>query len=307
MKIGINKSAKRVLSLVIAFAMFVGTLFVANVGIEVSAKSASVVYWSGSYDTSLSGSGTAENPYLITNADEFAALAAGKLATTKHYKVSGVDTFYMFSQNNDWIKDVLDSSAISEVKSLLSSEDAPAWPSSATFEGVLDGNGATIYGMAAKNVANAGIFASLKGGTVKNFVIEKSYFSGTSNAGAISGQGSWSRPDTTTYSPTITILGCVVRDCYIEGSSTCGGFIGNSGYSGVVIDSCLAADNFIVKDGTAVPWPAFVSSSDTVIGSINVPTIVKNSIAVDILPKAGDVNAGTHKEIRNCYTTRNIS
>ena len=309
MKININKSAKRVMSFAIAIAMFVGTLFVANVSIDVSAQGDGIVYWSGDYDNSLSGGGTAEDPYLITNAEELAALADGRLNNTKYYKISGVKTFYMFPEKNNWIKDVLDYSPITEIKSLLSSVDAPEWPSKLTFEGVLDGNGATIYGMAAKNVENAGLFASLKGGTVKNLIIEKSYFSATNNAGAIAAQGSWGRPDTSTYSPTNTIIGCVVRDCYIEGSGTRGGLLGNGGYSGIVVDSCLVADNFIGNNGTADAWSAFVAGSNPIIDgtTINVPTIVSNSIGVGVLPKAGDVNNGTHKEVRNCYTTMNIS
>lgn len=311
MKISTNKSAKRAFSLVLSLIMLVGTLFVANVSINVSAQGNGVVYWSGGIDTNLAGSGTAEDPYLITNAEELAALATNgsALDKTKHYKVSGVDTFYMYPDYSSWIKDVLDYSDISEVKSLLSSDDAPAWPSSATFEGVLDGNGATIYGLAAKNVANAGLFASLKGGTVKNFIIEKSFISATNNAGTIAGQGNWGRPDTTTYSPTNTITGCVVRDCYIEGASTRGGLLGNGGYSGLVIDSCLVADNFIgVKDGAVDNYPAFVSGSDANIGgTINVPTIVSNSIGIGVIPKAGDVATLAHKEIRNCFTTMSVS
>lgn len=309
MKNGINKSAKRALSFALSFIMLIGTLFVANVGINVSAQDNGVVYWSGEYDNSLAGSGTAEDPYLITNAEELAALAGGKLNITKHYKVSGVSKFYMFQEKNNWIIDVLDYSNVSEVKSVLTDDSVPAWPSSQTFEGVLDGNGATIYGLSAKGVTNAGLFASLKGGTVKNFTVEKSYFSATNNAGAISAQGNWNLPDESTYSPTNTITGCVVRDCYIEANGSRGGLLGNGGYSGIVVDSCLVADNFIgAKDGAADGYPTFISGSDpTTKFGVEVPTVISNSIGIGAIPKAGDVKTYTYKEIKNCFTTINVT
>ena len=107
MKINTNKSAKRAFSLVLSLIMLVGTLFVANVNVNVSAQGNGVVYWSGDIDTTLAGSGTAEDPYLITNAEELAALATSTSALdkTKHYKVSGVDTFYMYLDEKEWIKE----------------------------------------------------------------------------------------------------------------------------------------------------------------------------------------------------------
>ena len=307
MKISINKSAIRVLSIALALVMLVGTLFTANITIDVSAETPNVVYWDGTTDTSLGGSGTADDPYLITNAAELAALAQGKVSNTAHYKVSGVSAFYLVPAD---FKEILDSfSTVNEIASLLSSSDITAWGCSATFQGVLDGNGATIYGMAVKgNVSNGGLFASAKGATIKNLGIEKSYVSTTNNAGAFFGQGNWGRDDTSTYSPTVTISSCVVKDCYIEATNSRGGLMGNAGYSGLVINNCLVADNFVGKAGTADGYPAFVAGSDTNIGgTINVPTVVSNSIGIGIIPKAGDVNGASHKEVINCYSTHSMS
>ena len=306
MKISINKSAKRVLSIALALVMLVGTLFTANITIDVSAETPNVVYWDGTTDTSLGGSGTADDPYLITNAAELAALSQGKVSNTAHYKVSGVSAFYLVPAD---FKEILDSfSTVNEIASLLSSSDITAWGCSATFQGVLDGNGATIYGMAVKgNVSNGGLFASAKGATIKNLGIEKSYISTTNNAGAFFGQGSWGRDDTSTYSPTITINGCVVKDCYIESTNERGGLMGNAGYSGLVINNCLVADNFVGKAGTADGYPAFVAGSDTNIGgTINVPTVVSNSIGIGIIPKAGQVDKASHKEVINCYSSHSM-
>ncbi len=308
MNISINKSAKRVLSIALALVMLVGTLFTANVVINVSAEASNIVYWNGGTDTTLSGSGTDEDPYLITNAEELAALTSGKLDLTKHYKVSGVSTFYLVPESYKAIIDSLNTA--DDIRSFLSSDfdDITNWPCSATFEGVLDGNGATIYGMSVKNAANGGLFATLKGATIKNIGIEKSYISTTNNAGAISGQGSWSRPDTTTYSPTTTITGCVVKDCYIMATNSRGGLMGNAGYSGLVINNCLVADNFVGNAGAADGYPAFVSGSDTDIGgTINVPAVISNSIGIGIIPKAGDVNGASHKEVINCYSTHSMT
>lgn len=309
MNYSISKSAKKVLSIVLALLMIFGTLFTANVTINVSADTSGIVFWNGSYDNSLQGSGTEQDPYKITNAEELAALAQGRVSLTAHYKVEGISAFYMIPST---YKDTLDSfTTASEVGSFFSSEfdDITNWNCSATFEGVLDGNGATIYGMCVKgDVSNGGLFASGKGGTVKNLGIEKSYIKTTNNAGAIFAQGNWGRTDTSTYSPTNSILNCVVRNCYIDATNSRGGLIGNGGYSGLIINNCLVADNFIGNNGTADSWPSFVAGSDISIGgSIYVPAVVSNSIGIGILPKAGDVNASTYKEIVNCYTTMNIS
>lgn len=303
---GINKSAKRVLSIVLALVMLVGTLFTANITINVDAQALSVVYWDGSFDSQLAGSGTAEDPYKITNAAEFAAVAKGQVSTSAHYKVEGVSAFYLLPSDSATTLDSF--STINDINSFLSYINIQ-WPTGATFSGTLDGNGATIYGLYINGSAVSGLFSTANGATIKNLGIEKSYINTSGNAGAFFGQGNWGVPDEASYSPMVTIENCVVRDCTIMGG-TRGAFIGNSGRSGLTINNCLAADNFIgaYNAVTADAYPAFVSSSDAQTQhGVNVPTTISNSIGIGIIPKAGDVNTYSHKKVINCYSTHSMS
>ena len=70
MKTKINKSAKRVISAVVAVALLVGTLFTANVGVSINADAADATsVWSGSAASDFAGgNGSKTNPYIIRTA-----------------------------------------------------------------------------------------------------------------------------------------------------------------------------------------------------------------------------------------------
>ena len=75
MKTKINKSAKRVISAVVAVALLIGTLFTANVGVSINAEAAndslSKIIWSGTKAEKFArGSGTKEDPYIIKTPEQ---------------------------------------------------------------------------------------------------------------------------------------------------------------------------------------------------------------------------------------------
>lgn len=104
MKILINKSAKRVLSIALALAMVIGTLVTANTGSNIIADAATdsvsgdtVLYWDGTDEISgyAGGTGTKDDPYIIATASQ---LYYALHTTTQTYTATeniisgGVDT-----------------------------------------------------------------------------------------------------------------------------------------------------------------------------------------------------------------------
>ncbi len=257
MKTRINKSTKKVLSLILAFAVFVGTFFVTNVGVNINTKALnSISQWDGvTFDTELSGDGTQENPYKITNAAELAAVCYGRhtgSTTGKYFKVEGVSEFYM---------DNLSTPAT--VKALSSSNDVNAhynayidaatkptvWQPNAEVTLKFDGNGATVYGLYMVDVAYAGLFHIACGGTeIKNIIVRNSYIyndedfaenTNLRNAGFILGS-----TKAASSSESVKIKYSVARSNYGYGfGGRIGEIVGQSFNTKVEIDTCLAVDN----------------------------------------------------------------
>ena len=88
------KNSKHVLAVIMAFAILAVSMFAS--GIVASADSTEALcagtrieYWDGSKDTSLTGSGTEANPYIITNAAElnYVCTSANAASEDKYYVV----------------------------------------------------------------------------------------------------------------------------------------------------------------------------------------------------------------------------
>ncbi len=166
-----NKNLKRAVSLALAFALILGTLFVANIGIDVSVKAAdstaetavavatatTATYdaWDGTAaDGFASGEGTADSPYIIATAEQLykMVLDGGKKSdgTAAYYKVSDGITAFHLSDSIDKTDD-----EIKTVGAALNysgtAADNKNWVVSAdklqAFIGHFDGNGVTIKGM----------------------------------------------------------------------------------------------------------------------------------------------------------------
>ena len=234
MKITVNKSAKRVLSLVLAIVMLVGSLFVANIGgtqITASAATATTgidllefgqyLVDAGStstyYDTNVADNGETgdswENAIIIDSAEEFVYLskASGNETAGKYYKVAdGITGFDLSGGNLDYNGSLADN--LAKIKS-GGKNHAGGDPG---FQGHFDGNNAVVYGAWTNHTTGnisgyAGLFTATKGGvTIKNIHVKLASFTATSAAGGIIG---YSKADSMC---TITVENCSVTDSHIE-------------------------------------------------------------------------------------------
>lgn len=332
MEINLNKSTKRALSLVLAFAVLIGSLFTANIGVNITADAATtdlgtVWYYSGipaskiADDTSATDEtkGTAENPIIINSAEELAYLAktAGTATNGLYYELGDVDTIIM--QPESVAKTDKDGNGVYDILEIESGEKANTYLAGLSgvvnwvcngggtnpFGGIFNGNGAAIYGMyyGTGDWICSGLFPNVSGGaTIKNVAVRNSVLLTQNYTGALIG-----------YSPTadttITIDSCEVSNCWIyhtnteEGKEkyTTNGFASRTGVVVGTIGAYLNINNCIVYGSKA-------SSSTFTMGIFG---MVKNSagnsytnlIVLDTAPYTKiDANS---TDINNC-TFENI-
>ena len=244
MKITVNKSAKRALSLVLAFVMLVGSLFTANIGAHVAADTTAPIKegtidllefgsyltemgsTSTYYDTKLADNGekgTEDDPIIIDSAEEFVYLtkanAGGAASAGKYYKVAdGIAGFDLSAGNLDLDGGLADNDNLNKIKN-GGKNHAGADPG---FQGNFDGNGVTVYGAVINGGSYAGIFPRAHNNvTIKNLNVKLCYFKGT-YAGGIVGYHTADviayEKDAPMYS--VTIENCTVTDTYLECNST---------------------------------------------------------------------------------------
>lgn len=187
MKTGISNSAKRVLSLVLAFAMLVGTLFVANVGVNIRANALdisnlTISYWNKDFEVTSNGfdvtstsyindtgaTGTSStDPIIIDDAKELATLVRyGNYKSTAGYffklsdkldaiilqPSSAVDAATLMSLSSgeatqDYFENKVDTSKLADWGALCDN---------GSFAGSFNGNGVEIYGLWTDPSANNG-------------------------------------------------------------------------------------------------------------------------------------------------------
>ncbi len=156
------------------------------------------IIYSGTPDTNLQGGGTADNPYLITSADQFAAVALGKITTatdSTYFKVDdGIGAFYLNGGSK-----VAAMTNVADVKAYFTDEanELINWSSTTAFKGHFDGNGVTVYGLYHNNSDTststndylcAGLFPQVAGySSIKNISLKNSYILSKNVDGAIAG------------------------------------------------------------------------------------------------------------------------
>ncbi|MBR3591846.1 MAG: hypothetical protein IKL46_03245 [Clostridia bacterium] len=173
MKSYLNKNAKRALSLVLSIAMLIGTLFVANVGVNIdasaqAAKNGKIVYWNtttATAPTKTEGTNQYGNPiYIIETAEElnYICTKIGATAKGKTYKIADdIQAFILQPEswaskdsNSNGTPDIMEMNGYQETKdyfeSLIESGTTPNnWLQNGetAFCGDFDGNGVEIYGL----------------------------------------------------------------------------------------------------------------------------------------------------------------
>ena len=247
MKISINKSAKRGLSLVLAFAMLIGCLFTANVGVTIIAGAETAPIEEGTidllefgdylvndlgstsewYDTKLADNGETgadwDNAIIIDSAEELVYLckASGNDTIGKYYKVAdGIAGFNLATDKLD-VNGTLTGASLADGKTNLDIVKGSGKNHSGGtpgFQGHFDGNGATVYGAWTNHesiTAYAGLFSCTKGEvTIKNINVNKAHFTGKNAVGGIIG---YHAADSMC---TVTVENCSVTDSYFELTGT---------------------------------------------------------------------------------------
>lgn len=142
------------------------------------------------------GSGTAEDPYQITNADEFFEIR--NMLEASYLLMNDIDL-------TDWIE-----------------ENSPAqgWVPINEFKGNFDGNGKTIKGFLINRPTsdNIGLFSTIKNASIHDFVLQNPKVTGNDNVGIVAGCAS--------SSATVKIKNIVLINPIVSGNNCVGGIIG---------------------------------------------------------------------------------
>ncbi len=279
MKITVNKSAKRVLSIALALVMLVGTLFTANIGVNIIADAETAPIAEGTidllefgsyltemgststyWDTKVADNGETgdswENAIIIDSAEEFVYLCKGATNNAtkgKYYKVADGIAGFDLSKGDLNLNGTIEEN----LTKIQNSGKNHTGGTDVAFQGHFDGNGVTIYGATTVNGTYGGLFSCTSGTvTIKNVNVRLCSFVANSAAGGIIGNYAGAGLGS------LTIENCSVTDCYIEVKKAgygCGvgalvGFANNygSGTNGpITVNNCyvnLDEDNFISQN-----------------------------------------------------------
>ena len=227
------------------------------------------------------GSGTEEDPYVITTAKEFNAIR----------NLSSVNFPNYFKLAND----------------IDLSDYADTWmpigiDRNHRFGGIIDGNGKTIRGLKVDQAMDyAGLFGYVRNTTIKDLTVEVVKVSGKSNIGALAG-----------YANESTIIGCGVRavsnDSLVEGTGVAvGGLIGVALYT-TIADSYTDITVKGVKElGGLVGSFSGRTSSYVENCYANGNVISTNTDSSKHIHTGGLIGNAQKTKIRNCFATGDIT
>lgn len=347
MEKGINATIKRISSIALALVLLVGTVFTANFGNAVTADAATETAtgnydeWDGSRSTDFSkGSGTKDDPYIIETAEQLygvvtsvggkktgRTVSAGTTVYNAYdpyyYKVAdGITAFYL--SGTDYATYDAAKANPTSMKYWNTWRDDVANYQTDGFNGVLDGNGVTIYGM--YNPYGYGFIGKFTSGLIKNFNFEACYVKGGQPGIVTSVLGPWQL-----NTADIALAGISVKNCYIEKTwdgakddqSSAAGLVSasnNGSNNSITLSDCFfeaRSDGFITvptsnssatQDTTMTGFGGMVS----VVQGCNIITKFTNCVSlgapiVDERVKNGVVpdtksNYDTKFTFENCYT-----
>ena len=275
---------KRVIAIITALILTAAITITDFSSINFSAKAENNVWDGTSANNYAGGSGTATDPYLISNGAQLYKMVSENNTIAKS---AGV---YFKLTEDIYLNDVVENN-IKDIKS------PNLWyhtlsGTSYQFAGNFDGNGFTVYGIYINAGNRGGLFPQLAGGSVLNLKISKSFIQSSGRPGAIAG-AVWTGNSN-------NISKCYIDDTVtINGKDSAGGLIGyvNTAYISVS-DSATFAN---------------ITSKTTAIGGLiggtannkNCSIEVKNcwTYGYNILYKEKNAVATTN----NCYAVSNSS
>ncbi len=249
-------------------------------------------FWDGTTAKNFAaGTGTAEDPYLIENCEQF-YLMVSTLKADKNYKIAnGVKALYF---NN--VKGLTYTEAMNVLKSKKMYVYAPGETND--FKGYFDGNGVTIYGIKAQGERRAAIIPQAGNATLKNFTVKNSWFdandgfevdkSQTEGAAVIAADLS--------IGANLNIRNVDIIDCKVTSIKAAAGMVACSNINGsVFIDDSIVAGGSIMSDQGSTHHAAFVATSKSSSHAI------KNSISYGIYPAADNLMSYL-SSFKNVYT-----
>ena len=298
----VNKSAKRALSLVLAFAMLIGSLFTANIGVNLSADASTggkVLCWDGSSSTKPTKTAD-DGALIITTAAELVWVLKNNAASTTYRVDDGISAFVLQNYDATTAASFMALDTADEVKAWFASRTPNSW-SNGRLNGIIDGNGAYIYGMYCKGSDYAGLFSSIYAQSVfKNFGLVNSYVEGNNFAGALAGTGNWGAAD----GNTCTIEGCVFRDNVVRavsGNRQSGPLFANGGQTTFTVRNCLVAENYIAKLNSGDAVDTIITTSTALGGADLSPNKVENTIVDGGPPTVGGNSKTAYVNVYSTY------
>ena len=244
--------------------------------------------WDGTISYSFAGgSGTEGDPYLISNAEQLAYVAASVN--------QGVDTF-----SGKYLK-------LTQDLHLMNKEWSPIGNTTYQFQGNFDGSNYTIYGLKISNeeITYSGLFGNINDGIIKDLIVlEVDIQTSKGYAGIICGYSNHSNSET-----------IVFENCHVQGNVKCslgshvGGIVGRCNAS---IDRCSAdvTTYSAVPEGSRTNNYAYVGgiagSSNSITNCVSSGTM--KTASADLYKDNSYVGGivGSGKVISNCYSTATI-
>lgn len=293
----IRKISNRILAYTLTLAILLSSLVFGAV--SVTAEDTEIDVWDGTTATGFAGGdGSAATPYLIETAEQLRYLLENYTKTGE-----SKDKFFKITKDiylND-ISNVNDPVDLWGKQNWLAGygETVPVPANNVNlFEGTLDGDGHTIYGLYVNGVAYAGLFPAVSSyATIKNLSLEKVFITGGSgSAGAIAGWAEY-----TSWQSATQITNCSVVDATIGQAANIefvGGLVGRIDTTTVTVTNCSAYGLTLSQDtgrGIAGGLIGFAQTDGTL--------KINNSFSVGYFATCSQI---TKAICTNVYTTADI-
>lgn len=221
--------------------------------VAVWVKTNSVNAWDGTADTDWQGSGSEDDPYLISTAEELAGLAE----VLKENRDSEYASCFYKQTADIYINDAFDYSNTVMAENMWTPIGTDNYRGS-VFKGTYDGGGFTVYGLYMKgNSQKIGLFGNVENATFKNVNLKNGYVgyvptnpNYTAYIGAL-----------VSYGKNITVTDCTnyVTVDSLDYADYAGGLVGYT--DGITAENCVNYGN--ISGGVAGGIVGYVSSSST--------------------------------------------
>lgn len=223
---------KRIFSSLLGVALILSTFAITD--FRSVAAEESINIWDGTTKTKPSGDGTADDPYIIANAENLAYVIANWYDAGKHFKIT--DDIYLNDISKINWKTGEVTNGYTPNQWLDRTEDGTVEAAS-LFHGTIDGGNHTIYGLYYNGDNICGLIPMIAGGDTKitNLGIDCAYINTPSYASAMI---AWS------YAQSGVTKKAEISNCYIGENVTVKGsessaFVGH-GNANVTVDKCYS-------------------------------------------------------------------